>query len=102
MPRDFDQIMRSRETDSWKLQFHGYVGTTVGGTISLSIAPITGRDLQFVTGLSFAMSAGLARQKGSSGSLRPGLFVLSPFYPGRLLELVQPLGSHCLCLCGIW
>ncbi len=54
MPRDFDQIMRSRETDSWKLQFHGYVGTTVGGTISLSIAPITGRDLQFVTGLSFA------------------------------------------------
>ncbi len=54
MPRNFDQIMRSRETDSWKLQFHGYVGTTVGGTISLSIAPITGRDLQFVTGLSFS------------------------------------------------
>ena len=54
MPRDFDQIMRSRETDSWKRQWHGSIGTVVGGTLTVSVTPITGRDIQFITGLSFS------------------------------------------------
>ncbi len=79
MPRDFDQIMRSRETDSWSRQFQGspssfngttlyigtnsgtvsYIGTVSGtshlsGTVSLSVSPIDGDDLQFVTDLSFS------------------------------------------------
>ena len=54
MPRDFDQIMRSRETDSWKRQWHGSIGTVVGGTLTVSITPTTGRDIQFITGLSFS------------------------------------------------
>lgn len=54
MPRDFDQIMRSRETDSWKRQWHGSIGTVIGGTLSLAVSPVTGRDIQLVTGLSFS------------------------------------------------
>ena len=54
MSRDFDQIMRSRETDSWKRQWHGSIGTVVGGTLTVSITPTTGRDIQFITGLSFS------------------------------------------------
>ena len=54
MPRDFDQILRSKETDSWKRHWHGSVGTTIGGTVSVAVSPVTGRDIQFVTGLSFS------------------------------------------------
>lgn len=54
MSRDFDQIMRSRETDSWKRQWHGSIGTVVGGTLTVSVTPATGRDIQLVTGLSFS------------------------------------------------
>lgn len=54
MPRDFDQIMRSKETDSWNRHWHGSIGTVIGGTVSLSVSPTTGRDIQFITGLSFS------------------------------------------------
>ena len=54
MPRDFDQIMRSKETDSWLCQWHGSIGTVVGGTLTVSVNPVTGRDLQFITDLSFS------------------------------------------------
>jgi|SRR3972149_1510268 len=54
MPRDFDQIIRSKETDSWNRRWHGSIGTVSGGTVSLSVAPTSGRDIQFITGLSFS------------------------------------------------
>ena len=54
MPRDFDQIIRSKETDSWKRQWHGSIGTAIGGTVSIAVSPTSGRDIQFVTGLSFS------------------------------------------------
>ena len=54
MSRTFDQIFLSKETDSWKRQWHGNVGTAIGGTVSLSVIPVTGRDVQFITDLSFS------------------------------------------------
>jgi len=54
MSRTFDQIFLSKETDSWKRQWHGSIGTVVGGTVSLSVDPATGRDVQFITDLSFS------------------------------------------------
>src|SRR4030066_2561832 len=54
MSRTFDQIFLSKETDSWKRQWHGSIGTVVGGTLTVSVAPITGRDVQFITDLSFS------------------------------------------------
>ena len=54
MSRTFDQIFLSKETDSWKRQWHGSVGTVIGGTVSLSVAPVTGRDVQFITDISFS------------------------------------------------
>lgn len=54
MSRNFDQIMLSKETDSWVRQWHGSIGTVIGGTVSLSVSPTTGRDIQFITGLSFS------------------------------------------------
>lgn len=46
--------MLSKETDSFFRQFHGSIGTVIGGTKSLTVAPTTGRDIQYVTGLSFS------------------------------------------------
>lgn len=54
MSRTFEQIMLSKETDSFFRHFHGSIGTVLGGTVSLSVIPVTGRDQQFVTGLSFS------------------------------------------------
>lgn len=54
MSRNFDQIMLSRETDSWNRNWHGSIGTVIGGTVSLTVSPTTGRDIQFITGLSFS------------------------------------------------
>jgi len=54
MSRTFDQIFLSKETDSWKRQWHGSIGTVIGGTVSLSVDPVTGRDAQFITDLSFS------------------------------------------------
>ena len=52
--RNFNQIMLSKETDSFIRQWHGYIGTTIGGTVSLSITPLSGRDVKFITSLSFS------------------------------------------------
>ena len=54
MSRTFEQVQLSRETDSWKRQWHGSIGTVVGGTVTVSVSPITGRDIQYTTGLSFS------------------------------------------------
>ena len=54
MSRTFDQIFLSKETDSWKRQWHGSIGTVIGGTVSLSVDSVTGRDAQFITDLSFS------------------------------------------------
>ena len=53
MSRTFDQIFLSKETDSWKRQWHGYVGTVIGGTVSLSVPVISGQDQKFITDISF-------------------------------------------------
>lgn len=54
MSRTFEQIILSKETDSWKRQWHGSIGTVIGGTVSVAVSPVTGKDQQFITGLSFS------------------------------------------------
>jgi len=54
MSRNFEQIFLSKETDSWNRQWHGSIGTVIGGTVSLTVAPTTGKDQQFMSGLSFS------------------------------------------------
>jgi len=51
--KEIDQIMLSKETDSFMRQWHGYVGTAIGGTVSLSVPVISGQDQKFITSLSF-------------------------------------------------
>lgn len=46
--------MLSKETNSFFRQFHGSIGTVIGGTKSLAVTPIAGSDIQYVTGLSFS------------------------------------------------
>ena len=51
--RNFNQIMLSKETDSFIRQWHGYIGTAIGGTVSLSVTASSGQDQKFVTDISF-------------------------------------------------
>lgn len=51
--RNFNQIMLSKETDSFIRQWHGYLGTVSGGTVTLSVVAASGQDQQFVTDISF-------------------------------------------------
>lgn len=53
MVRNVNQIFLSRETDSWNKQWHGSVGTVIGGTVSLNVPISTGEDQHFVTDISF-------------------------------------------------
>ena len=53
MARDVNQILLSKETDSWDRQWHGCIGTVIGGTVSLSAPVPTSRDRNFVTDVSF-------------------------------------------------
>jgi len=53
MSRTFDQIMRSKETDSWYKTFHRYIGTALGGTYTMTVPANAGNEQIFVTGLSF-------------------------------------------------
>src|SRR3990172_3840870 len=54
MPRDFDQIIRSKETDSWNRRWHGSIGTVSGGTVSLSVSSnLAGCSVQFLNGTAF-------------------------------------------------
>jgi len=54
MSRTFEQLFLSKETDSWVRQFHGSIGTVIGGTTTLTVSPSTGQEQQFITGLSFS------------------------------------------------
>ena len=51
--RNFNQIFLSKETDSFIRQWHGYIGTAIGGTVSLSVPVVSGQDQKFVTDISF-------------------------------------------------
>ena len=51
--RNFEQMMRSKETDSFAKQWHGCSGTTLGGTTTLNVPVNSGEDQIFVTDISF-------------------------------------------------
>ena len=89
MPRDFDQIMRSKETDSWAKQWHGLNGTTVGGTVALSIAPISGRTIQYVTDIAFTTTSGGATLEILNGTA----FLFFVFPPLAYISFTQRLAT---------
>lgn len=49
MPRNFDQIMRSKEIDIWS-KTDGGNNTT--GTKSLTVSPFSGRSINYISGVS--------------------------------------------------
>lgn len=52
MGRNFEQILRSVETDSWNRTKEVYMGTVNGGTISATVSPVNGDDIQYITDIS--------------------------------------------------
>lgn len=97
MSRDFDQIMRSRETDSWKRQWHGSIGTVVGGTLTVSITPTTGRSQQFVTNISFQSNlagASIDIMDGTSFIFHMGMPVAGVFSENFVVPLKCSQGTQ--------
>lgn len=51
--RNVNQVFLSKETDSFTRQWHGCLGTTTGGTVTLNVPVSSVNDQKFVTDISF-------------------------------------------------